>query len=112
MNRDTDTEPMLAVNEVAAILRVSPDTVYRQIAKGASTACRVGNGKGVLRVRRADLKAYITSRTTHHQEGTAMTDSTEDTTEDWTADEGPVCPLTRINRCPEDDDIVRTCPSC
>ena len=55
------TDEYLTVPEVAALWRCSPDTVHRAIRRGALPAFVDGR---LVRVRRADLDAYMTARTT------------------------------------------------
>lgn len=52
---DTD-EPLLTVNEVASLLKVSRRTLERWDEQNKLTAVRVG---GVVRYKRADVKALI-----------------------------------------------------
>ena len=49
------SDNLLTVAEAAAILRLHPKTINRMIRAGALTAQRVGVGRGVWRIRRADL---------------------------------------------------------
>jgi len=47
---------MLSVHEVAALIAVSPMTVYRLIDRGELTAYRIGR---VIRVRGDDLASFM-----------------------------------------------------
>jgi excisionase family DNA binding protein len=47
------------VREVAARLEVSPATVYALIAAGKLRHCRIGNGRGVLRILDEHLQEYL-----------------------------------------------------
>lgn len=51
----------LTVGEVAAMLRVSPMTVYRRINAGELPAVRIGRS---FRVREEDLDRYLVERVT------------------------------------------------
>jgi excisionase family DNA binding protein len=46
------------VKEAAKLLRVSPATVYALVANGTLPACRVGVGRGVIRIRDEDLQRF------------------------------------------------------
>lgn len=46
------------VKEAAKILRVSPATVYALVANGVLPHCRVGVGRGVIRIRDEDLERF------------------------------------------------------
>lgn len=48
--------PLLTIDEVAAVLRVSKTSVYRLVDRRKLPFCRVGRG---LRFRREDLEAYL-----------------------------------------------------
>ena len=50
---------LLKVKEVAEALRVSASLVYALIESGRLPACRVGRGRGSVRVLADDLTAYI-----------------------------------------------------
>jgi len=50
---------LLKVKEVAEALRVSASLVYALIESGRLPACRVGRGRGAVRVLVDDLTAYI-----------------------------------------------------
>lgn len=54
----TNKENLLKVTEAAERLNVAPLTVYRAIKAGKIPAVRVGK---LLRIRPADLEAYITA---------------------------------------------------
>lgn len=56
-------DPLLTVAEVAEICRVHPKTVTRAIARGELRGSRLGAG-GALRLRPADVDAWIDSRVT------------------------------------------------
>lgn len=56
------TERLLTAADVADRLRVSTMTVYRLIASGRLTGIRLGDKS--MRVRPADLDAYIAASTT------------------------------------------------
>ena len=49
------------VKAVAAILDVSPATIYRAIESGALPALKLGTGNGTLRVSESDLTQYVQS---------------------------------------------------
>jgi excisionase family DNA binding protein len=53
----THPEPFVTVAALAAYWCVSPDTVYRDIAKGALPAYRVGSSHSI-RIRVEDARAY------------------------------------------------------
>ncbi len=56
--REATDPALLTVVEVAQLLRITPDTVYRQAAAGALPgAVRVG--RNTLRFKRRDLEAWI-----------------------------------------------------
>lgn len=57
------TLDILTVEEVAAILRVSEDAVYRRIKSGKLVAIK----DGFLRIRREDLEAYMNRQLTNRQ---------------------------------------------
>lgn len=50
---------LFTINEVAAILKVSKSLVYGMIASGKIACHRIGNGRGVIRIRRDDLEQFI-----------------------------------------------------
>lgn len=52
----------LTVDEAAALLRVNRKTVYAAIAVGQIKCLRVGPGKKVFRIPRADLETGMTIR--------------------------------------------------
>lgn len=52
---------LLKVKEVADALRVSASLVYSLIESGRLPACRVGRGRGSVRVLAEDLTNYIES---------------------------------------------------
>lgn len=56
---ENGTVQLLKVKEVAEALRVSPSLVYSLIESGRLPACRVGRGRGSVRVLHEDLLAYI-----------------------------------------------------
>lgn len=65
-------EKILTLKEVAEILKVHPESVRLLIRGGALQAARIGNGKGLWRIRQADLDAYLDARTVN---GTAKQQS-------------------------------------
>jgi excisionase family DNA binding protein len=54
----TDADPGMTLKEVAARLRVHPETVRRLVRKGDLRAGRIGNGYRVLE---RDLREYLES---------------------------------------------------
>lgn len=48
--------PMCTAAEVAAILRVDEDTVYKACASGALSACRIGRN---WRIHRLHVEAFV-----------------------------------------------------
>lgn len=50
----------MTVREAAKRLEVSPALVYSLIAAGKLRYCRIGNGRGVLRISEAQLADYLT----------------------------------------------------
>ena len=56
---DPTSSALLTVAEVAAVMRVSKMTVYRQVHAGELRAVRVGRS---FRVSRADLDDYLRQR--------------------------------------------------
>lgn len=61
---------LLKVKEVAEALRVSPSLVYSLIESGRLPACRVGRGRGSVRVLLQDLVAYIEASRVQASEAT------------------------------------------
>lgn len=62
------SEGLLTVREVAEAMRVSTMTVYRLIHAEELPAIRVGSN---LRIRRADLAAYLNARVVGGHNGTS-----------------------------------------
>ncbi len=60
-------EPLLTVDEVANLMRVSKMTVYRLIKAGHLAAIRVGKN---YRIRRSDINRYLTGRAVQEREET------------------------------------------
>jgi excisionase family DNA binding protein len=61
MSAVAEIAPLLTVAEVAAVLRVTPDTVYAKVEKGELAAVRLGRGpRGPIRVSVDELKRYLT----------------------------------------------------
>jgi len=52
----TNLEPLLTIEEVAKILRMSPSWIKQQIREGRLKQARLGR---IVRVERADLRAFI-----------------------------------------------------
>ena len=50
---------LLAVDEVARLLRVSPKTVYRRVWDGSLPALRLGEGFGPLRIDERELSEWL-----------------------------------------------------
>jgi excisionase family DNA binding protein len=50
---------MFTVREIAMKLKVAASTVYSLIQAGKLIACRVGLGRGALRVSEDDLQLYL-----------------------------------------------------
>ena len=50
---------LLTVSEVADILRISKSLVYDHVESGRLSACRLGKGQGAIRVRAADVEAFV-----------------------------------------------------
>ena len=62
MTEKSSVQPVvLSVEDAAAYLSVSKPTIYRLVRSGAVPHTRVGK---MLRLRVADLEAYLTDRTT------------------------------------------------
>ena len=55
-DRTAEREEFLSVHEVAALLRLAPQTVRKQIREGAIPSARFGH---TWRVRRSDLEAMF-----------------------------------------------------
>ena len=55
----SDDEELLTVNDVARLLTVDPQTVYRWIRNGAMRAKRVGPAR-LVRVTRSELQRHLT----------------------------------------------------
>lgn len=53
-----EPRPPYLVSEVAKMLRVSPATVYEEIATGRLRALSIGEGSGAKRIEHADFMAY------------------------------------------------------
>ena len=58
-------EPLLTVDEVARVMRVSNMTVYRLIKAGQLAAIRVGKN---YRIRRRDVARYLDERAVHFED--------------------------------------------
>ena len=58
-------EPLLTVDEVAGVMRVSNMTVYRLIKSGQLAAIRVGKN---YRIRRRDVGRYLDERAVHFED--------------------------------------------
>jgi len=58
---DSSTDKLLTVPEVARLLRVGANTVYREIQKGHLKVSRVGR---LIRVQSVDVQRYLDSRDT------------------------------------------------
>jgi excisionase family DNA binding protein len=58
-------EPLLTVDEVAHVMRVSNMTVYRLIKSGQLAAIRVGKN---YRIRRRDVARYLDERAVHFED--------------------------------------------
>lgn len=58
------TEEYLTVKEAAAVLRASPQTVYRLVWAGEITRINIGTGKSRprFRVRRSSVDKFMASR--------------------------------------------------
>lgn len=56
---------LLTVRETAEYLRLSTSKVYDMIAQRAIPYVRVGLGRGVIRLRRSDIDAWLEARVTH-----------------------------------------------
>lgn len=52
----------MTVADAAKILEVSPDLVYRLCRAGKLAHARIGLGRGVIRIDRADVDAFLESR--------------------------------------------------
>lgn len=50
---------LLTVAEVAQLLRLSPATIYALVRRGQLTACRIGVGRGVIRIEENELDRYL-----------------------------------------------------
>lgn len=60
-----DPTPFLTVKELANRLRVSLATAYVLVRQGSIASHRIGSCRGAIRIREADLEAYLT--TTYQQ---------------------------------------------
>ena len=63
MQTIADKRPYMRIGEVAETLDVSPDTVRRKIASGELPATQLGGPGSTVRVSRAALEEWLTSRT-------------------------------------------------
>ncbi|MFE2346947.1 helix-turn-helix domain-containing protein [Kitasatospora cineracea] len=54
-----DPTDYLTVPQVAFALRLSQETVWRMARSGTLPSCRVGNGRGQVRILCADFSAYL-----------------------------------------------------
>ena len=55
------SKQLLTVGDVAKWLNVSGSLVYQLVEAKKIPVCRIGNGRGAIRFRPADIEAYITS---------------------------------------------------
>lgn len=55
-------ECFLTVNEVAARLKVSRNTIYQMVKVGELPSIRLGVGRGAIRVMQDDLQHYIEAK--------------------------------------------------
>ena len=60
---------LLTVPEAAAVLRISRSLMYQLVETGRIAACRLGHGRGAIRIRLDDLLDYVESRRTEGGEG-------------------------------------------
>lgn len=58
-----DSSPLLTVRELAAKLRISLATAYALLKKGRIASIRIGEQRGAIRIREADIEAYLASST-------------------------------------------------
>lgn len=58
--RPSNDDPVLTLDEAAAVVRVSPRTMHRYVKDGRISALRTPGGQ--LRFRRADVEALLTER--------------------------------------------------
>ncbi len=62
MNEWESQDPIWSTSEVAARCGVHPRTVARWVARGALVAIRIGGGRGPLRMRPCDVRAFFDSQ--------------------------------------------------
>ncbi|GGV07383.1 hypothetical protein GCM10010495_19640 [Kitasatospora herbaricolor] len=58
-------EPLRVV-PVARALGISPETAYREVKSGRLPSYRVGTGRGTIRIRREDFRAYLKAQGIPH----------------------------------------------
>jgi excisionase family DNA binding protein len=56
----------VTVKQAAIRLEVSPSLVYGLIGSGKLRYCRIGNGRGVIRISEEHLAAYLTEAERAH----------------------------------------------
>ncbi|MEW6031540.1 MAG: helix-turn-helix domain-containing protein [Bacillota bacterium] len=57
-----DDKRLLSVAEVASLLGLHPKQLSAMLAAGEFPGTRVGRGRGVWRIRREDVDAYLDAR--------------------------------------------------
>jgi len=78
-----EDNPWLTIAEVAALLKIHPNTVRRLINTGRVAACRLGGTGGLIRIAAGDLDAFLRGpRTATATETTADADTRGDTPAD------------------------------
>lgn len=53
---------LLTVRDVAGMLNVSPTCVYSLIERRKLAHIRIGRGRGTIRIRQDDLRAYLSTQ--------------------------------------------------
>lgn len=62
---NANADPPMTLGDVAKWLNVSGSLVYQLVEAKKIPVCRIGNGRGAIRFRPADIEAYITSCVDH-----------------------------------------------
>ncbi len=66
---------MLTVAEAAEILGVGPQLIYQLVASRRIRFCRIGKGRGVIRIPEDSIQEYIASVTVDVQSGSTKPSS-------------------------------------